>query len=371
MPTDRSASASEARAGAYLEIDLGAIQTNYRLLRDRLDGGECAAVVKADAYGLGADAVAPALWSAGARRFFVALPDEALALRAVLPSAEVYVLGGLFAGAEEDYLAHSLSPVLNSLDEVEAWRRVPAARRLPAALHFDSGMSRLGLPADEAERLLADPALLDGLNISYLMSHLACADEPDHPLNATQLARFRRFAEALSQLKRSFANSSGIFLGPNYRFDLARPGIALYGGNPTPGRENPMKACVRLRSRILQVRDIPAGETVGYGATFTSARPSRIATVAMGYADGYSRHISNRGMAWLGEHCAPIVGRISMDLITLDVSELPAEISMPGALVDMIGKRETIDHVAERAGTIPYEVLTSLGRRYHRTYKEA
>ncbi len=369
MPIDDSTSA-KARAGAYLEIDLGAIQANYRALCQRLGASECAAVVKADAYGLGAARVAPALWEAGARRFFVALPDEALVLRDLLPQAKIYVLGGLFAGAEEDYLGKAIRPVLNSLGEIEAWRRLPADQRPPAALHFDSGNSRLGLPADEAERLIADPDLLAGVEINYLVSHLACADEPAHPQNKAQLQSFLAFSGSFPGLRRSLTNSSGIFLGADYHFDLARPGIALYGGNPTPGKENPMQACVRLRARILQTRDISAGTSVGYGATFTASKPTRVATVAMGYADGYSRHISNCGSAWLAGNQVSVIGRISMDLITLDVSGLPAEISMPGALVDMIGERETIDHVAERAGTIPYEVLTSLGRRYHRTYKE-
>ena len=369
MPIDESTAAG-ARAGAYLQIDLGAIQANYRALRERLGASECAAVVKADAYGLGAAKVGPALWEAGARRFFVALPDEALALRTQLPDAKIYVLGGLFAGAEQDYLSQAISPVLNSLGELEAWRNLPADRRPAAALHLDSGMARLGLPADEAERLIADPALLEGIEIDYLLSHLACADEPAHPLNKAQLQSFQAFCRSFPGLSRSLTNSSGIFLGPDYHFELARPGIALYGGNPTPRKENPMRGCVRLRARVLQIREIPAGTSVGYGATYTAAKPVRVATVAMGYADGYSRHISNQGRAWLAGNPVSVIGRVSMDLITLDVSGLPAEISMPGALVDMIGERETIDHVAERAGTIPYEVLTSLGRRYHRAYEE-
>ena len=369
MPTERAA--ANARAGAYLEVDLKAIQENYRRLKSRLGRAECAAVIKADAYGLGATQVGPALWAAGARRFFVALPDEAIALRKVLPTAQVYVLGGLFGGAERDYLAHGICPVLNSLSEIAAWRALPRAERPPAALHFDSGISRLGLPADEAARLIEDPTLLRGIEIGCVMSHLACAEEPDHPLNQRQRQTFLAFSRAFPGLTLSLANSSGVFLGPDYHFDLARPGIALYGGNPTPGSENPMTSCIRLRSRVLQVRDIAPGESVGYGASFTATQPTRIATVAIGYADGYSRYLSNAGRLWLAEYCAPIVGRISMDLITLDVSELPADISMPGALVDLIGDRETVDDIAERAGTIAYEVLTSLGGRFHRTYKEA
>ncbi len=369
MPTERAA--ANARAGAYLEVDLAAVRENYRRLCDRLGRAECAAVVKADAYGLGVAQVAPALWTAGARRFFVALPDEAIALRKVLPTAQVYVLGGLFGGAERDYLAHGICPVLNSLAEIEAWRALPPAERPPAAIHFDSGLSRLGLPANEARRLIDDPSLLQGVEIGCLISHLACAEDTAHPLNPRQQAAFSEFCSSFPGMRRSLANSSGIFLGSEYHFDIARPGVALYGGNPTPGRENPMASCIRLRSRILQVRDIGRGESVGYGATFTATRPTRIATLAMGYADGYSRYLSNIGKLWLADYCAPIVGRISMDLITLDVSELPADISMPGALVDLIGDRETVDDIAERAGTIPYEVLTSLGRRFHRTYKEA
>ena len=369
MPTERAA--AHARAGAYLEVDLSAIQENYRRLSGRLGRAECAAVVKADAYGLGVAKVAPALWAAGARRFFVALPDEAIAVRKVLPTAQVFVLGGLFGGAERDYLAHGICPVLNSLGEIAAWRALPPAERPPAAIQFDSGLSRLGLPADEAARLIEDPSLLVGIELGFLMSHLACAEEQEHPLNSRQRQAFSDFCRRFPRMRRSFANSSGIFLGPEYHFDIARPGVALYGGNPTPGCENPMASCIRLRSRILQVRDIARGESVGYGATFTATQPTRIATVATGYADGYSRYLSNIGRLWLADYCVPIVGRISMDLITLDVSGLPADISMPGALVDLIGDRETVDDIAEKAGTIAYEVLTSLGGRFHRTYKEA
>ncbi len=360
-----------ARAAAVLTIDLGALAENYRRLCRELDGVPCAAVVKADGYGLGLARVAPALFRAGTRSFFVAQLGEAIALREAVPEAvEIYVLNGLAAGPAAEFQAHRARPVFNSLGEVEAWRRAAAAAgtTLPAALHLDTGMSRLGLPEDELETLAAEPERLDGVELSHVMSHLACADEPGHPLNADQLARFRAARARLPAAPASFANSSGIFLGAEYHFDLGRPGVALYGVNPTPGRPNPMCQVVRLQGKILQVREIDAPRTVGYGATHRAAGPTRVATVAVGYADGYLRSLSNRGSAWLGNQRVPVVGRVSMDLITLDVTGTPPGTARPGAFVDLIGPELPADAVAEAAGTIGYEILTALGRRYHRIY---
>src|SRR5690606_16063815 len=227
---------------------------------------------------------------------------------------------------------------------------------------------RLGLDDDELATLAAAPARLDGVDLQLLMSHLACADQPDHPLNAEQLARFRAARGRLPAMPASLANSSGIFLGPEYRFDMARPGAALYGVNPQPGRPNPMAPVVRLQARILQVRRIDSPRTVGYGATHRAARPSTIATIALGYADGYLRSLSNRGSCLIGEHRVPVVGRISMDLVTLDVTGVPDGLARPGAVVDVIAPDHPVDAVAEEAGTIGYEILTSLGRRYQRRY---
>ncbi|MCH8001964.1 MAG: alanine racemase [Proteobacteria bacterium] len=361
-----------ARAGAILTIDLDAVADNYRRLCAELGAAACAAVVKADAYGLGMARVAPALARAGARTFFVAQLDEATALRAMFPvEVEIYVLNGLGAGPVAEFQAGRVHPVLNSLGEIDAWAAAARAegRALPAAVHIDTGISRLGLPDDELEALAADRGRLAGIDLRYLLSHLACADRPEHPLNAEQLRRFRAARARLPDAPASLANSSGIFLGADYHLDLARPGVALYGVNPTPGQPNPMRQVVRLQGKILQVREIDASRTVGYGATHRAAGPTRIATVAVGYADGYLRSLSNRGSAWLGDRRVPVVGRVSMDLITLDVTGASAEAARPGAFVDLIGADLSTDEVAEAAGTIGYEILTSLGRRYHRVYR--
>jgi len=375
-PTD-GPDADALRYGALLTIDLGAVQENYRRLRARLTGAACAAVVKADGYGLGAAEVGPALARAGARDFFVALPCEGLALRESLaglePAPRIFVLSGFEAGLGPDFRAAGLIPVLNSLGQIAAWRDHALAEgaALPAALHIDSGMSRLGLPPAELDALADDPGRLDGLEQLLVMSHLACSEEAGNPKNREQLALFQAARARLPALPASFANSSGIFLGPEFHFDLARPGVALYGVNPTPGRPNPMVQVVRLQTRILQVREIDAPTTVGYGAAFRAAGPTRIATVAAGYADGYFRSLSGRGTAFLGDIAAPVVGRISMDLITLDVTQVPAQSLHPGALVDLIQPHDGLERLAEEAGTIGYEILTSLGRRYRRVYRSA
>jgi len=358
------------RAGAILGIDLDALAENYGILAAQAASGiGCAAVVKADAYGLGVDRVAASLFAAGCRQFFVAQLEEGIELRGLLPGAEIHVLGGLLPGLENDFQAHRLTPTLNSLGEIEIWaRRARQGNALAADLHVDTGMRRLGLPPDELDRLAREPDRLTGIQLSLLISHLACAEQRDHPLNARQLADFRLARDRLPAAPASFANSSGIFLGADYHFDLLRPGVALYGANPTPDRKNPMRPVVRLRSRIWQVRNAGPGETVGYGATHEVTEPTRIATVALGYGDGHPRALSNRGEVYVGGQAAPVIGRISMDSTTVDVSGLPEDRVRPGTLVDVIGPNNPIDAVAASAGTVAYELLTQLGRRYHRTY---
>ena len=359
------------RAGAILSIDLDALAENYGILAGQAARGiGCAAVVKADAYGLGVERVAPVLIAAGCRQFFVAQLEEGIQLRGLLPEAEVHVLGGLLPGLESDFEAHGLTPTLNSLGEIEIWAR--HARRqeqsLAADLHVDTGMRRLGLPPDELDRLAGEPERLAGIDVALLISHLACAEQRDHALNAGQLADFRQARDRLPPAPASFANSSGIFLGPDYHFDLLRPGVALYGANPTPDRETPMRPVVRLQGRIWQVRDARPGETVGYGATYEVTEPTRIATLALGYGDGHPRALGSRGEVFVGGQAAPVIGRISMDSTTIDVSGLPEGQVRPGTLVDVIGPNNPIDAVAASAGTVAYELLTNLGRRYHRTY---
>lgn len=335
---DAALAGAPAQAAGVLLVDRAAIADNYRSLKAAFLEKAVAAVVKADGYGLGAEEVVPALVKAGARSFFVAQLDEALKLRPLLdrchPAIALYVLNGLMPGSEALFADNTILPVLNSLGEIAAWGAF--ARRRETAL----------------------PAAV----------HLACAEDADDPMNARQLAYLRQALTALPRTPVSFCNSSGIFLGRDYHFDLGRPGVALYGGNPTPAAPNPMRPVVRLLARILQIRAIDAPQTVGYGATHRATGPARIATVAAGYADGYLRSISSRGHAWVAGHRVPVVGRVSMDLLALDVTEVAAEAVRPGDWAELLNAEQTVDALAAEAGTISYEILTSLGARYHRVY---
>ncbi len=362
---------TEARAGAVLEIDLGAIVANWCSLCTRHPSGPVAGVVKADAYGLGAREVAPALYAAGCRHFFVALLDEALAVRPLVPGAMLSVLNGLGPGAAAEYIAKDITPVLGSLAEIEAWTEAAraAGRNLPAILHIDTGMSRLGLSAAELARLKGEPGRLASIALRYVMTHLVSSEMADDALNEEQLQRFAAACAGLPAAPRSVANSSGIFLGRGWGSDLARPGAALYGINPTPDRPNPMRLAVGLRARVLAVRHLEPGDSVGYNATWRAPRPSRIATAAIGYADGWHRALSNRGAAIFDGRTVPLVGRVSMDLTTFDVTEHPRV--QPGEWLELIGPAQTPDDVAALAGTNAYEILTSLGRRFHRIYRPA
>jgi alanine racemase len=364
------------RAGAILTVDLGAIAANWRGLRDagRAQGRpiDCAAVLKADAYGTGATVVGPRLAAEGCRQFFVAHIDEGIALRGVVPDHPIYVLNGLLSGTEADFVEFGLTPVLNHLGQLNAWRAAAQrySRPLDAVIHIDTGMHRLGLAPEEAQMLAGERGRLRGLRLALLMSHLVVSEEPNNPINGEQLSRFRSFVRTMPGAPASLANSSGIFLGPDYHFDLLRPGAALYGINPTPGRPNPMLTTVTLRARVLQVRRIDALQTVGYGAAWRSARPSRVATIALGYADGYFRTLINRTHVHLAGHKVPVIGRISMDLVTIDVTDVPEADSQPGALVEVLGPHLTADDLAEHARTNAYEVMTALGRRYARLYHD-
>jgi alanine racemase len=371
-----AAQAHTRRAGAILTVDLGAIAANWRGLRDAGRAGgrpiDCAAVLKADAYGTGATVVGPRLAAEGCRHFFVAHLDEAISLRGVVPDHPIYVLNGLLPGTEPDFVEYGLTPVLNHLGQLNAWRAAAQrySRPLDAVIHIDTGMHRLGLSPEEAQLLAAERGRLRGLRLALLMSHLVVSEEPNNPINGEQLSRFRNFVRTMPGAPASLANSSGIFLGPDYHFDLLRPGAALYGINPTPGRPNPMLTTVTLRARVLQVRRIDALQTVGYGAAWRSARPSRVATIALGYADGYFRTLINRTHVHLAGHKVAVIGRISMDLVTIDVTDVPEADSQPGALVEVLGPHLSADDLAEHARTNAYEVMTALGRRYARLYHE-
>ncbi len=354
---------------ALLEIDLDAIAANWRAL-DEMHAGATAGVVKADAYGLGAAHVAPKLLATGCRHFFTAHLSEALAIRPLLPGAMLAVLNGLLPGEEAEFSTGNIVPVCGALHELAVWRE-EALRRglvLPVILHVDTGMARLGLSAPELLALREDASLLAGLRVEYVMTHLACADIPDHPMNAAQAAAFAAALLQFPGVKTSFANSSGMFLGPGYDSDLARTGAALYGIDPSPGRgtKNPMRPVLRLSAPILDIHEVQPGETVGYGGDWTARRPSRIATLGVGYADGYHRALGNRATAYFDATPVPLVGRVSMDLTTFDITDLPG--LKPGDRLTLVGAQHGPDELALQAGTSGYEILTSLGRRYQRRY---
>jgi alanine racemase len=359
-----------ARAGAVLEIDLAAIAENWRRIAARLrPGTSCAAVVKADAYGLGMARVAPHLAAAGCRLLFVATIDEGIALRRCLPNVEIAVLDGLLPGTGGEFRRANLIPVLNALDEIAAWRGSTGTRGLPAMIHVDTGMSRLGLTRQDLAVIARSPGMLAGLPLRAILSHLACADDAAHPHNAAQLSAFRAALAQLPPAPAGLAAGSGVYLGADYHFDFVRPGAVLYGVNPLASGPNPMAQVIRLKGRILQVRDVDRGETVGYGAAHRMDRPGRIATVAVGYADGWLRSASHRGSAGIAGRRVPLVGRISMDLMTFDVTGIDPALARPGSFVDLIDESYGVDAVAAAAGTIGYEILTTLGRRYHRLYR--
>src|SRR5665213_3502581 len=367
--------AATAAATGVLTIDLDAIIANWRKLEKTAVPAECAAVIKADAYGCGVDRVARALAGAGCKSFFVATLGEARAARAALPSAAIYVLDGFFQNCGDAYAQIDARPVIGDLNELAEWdvfcRRSGWAGG--AAIHIDTGMNRLGLSITEAQGIV--PRMNAGDHgITLVMSHLACAEHLHHPLNAKQLAAFREIAGHYSGVPASLSNSSGVFLGAQFQFDLVRPGAALYGINPTPEADNPMQPVVELRARIAQIRNLERGETVGYGATWTTRRPTRLAIVSAGYADGYFRAGSSndgtRGadVVVAGKRC-PVAGRISMDLMAVDITDLPHIAARRGDMVTLIGEGITVDELAHHFGTIGYEVLTSLGQRYQRIYK--
>jgi len=356
------------RVGAVLEIDLGAIVANWRLLAQKAAPAACAAVVKANGYGLGAARVARALSAAGCTRFFVATLDEGIALRKALgPTAEIAVFNGPMPGAASEFAAAQLTPVLNDPGQIDAWAALPSEDRPRPLVHVDTGMSRLGLSAAEFADSITRIKKLDAAG---LISHLACADTPTHPHNATQRERFLAARQLLPHLKASLAASSGIFLGAEFHFDEVRPGAALYGVNPVPGSVNPMRPVVRLAAKIIQLRKIDSGEAVGYGAAHVMDKPGMLATAAIGYADGWPRSLSHRGCGWLAGKRVPLLGRISMDLATFDVSDVPPSELYPGNMIELIGAHYGVDDAAADAGTIGYEILTALGARYHRVYRE-
>jgi alanine racemase len=374
-PTVPIRDASEAESGAWLTIDLGAIAANWRLLNGRISPAECAAVVKSDAYGCGIEPVTKALSRAGCKTFFVADLAEARRVRAVALNAVIYVLKGLMPETASAYAELRAQPVINSLVEFAEWDAFVRTSKWDggAALHVDTGMNRLGIGVEEAAAL-SPRAQTENHGITLLMSHLASAEVPEHPLNDQQIRAFREIRMMFRGISASLANSSGIFLGPAAYADLVRPGIALYGGNPTPGQPNPMRSVIELKGRILQVREVKRGDTVGYGATWAAKRTTRLAIISVGYADGYLHAASAANELRGGEvvvsgQLCPLAGRISMDLIAVDITDLAGP-ARRGDIVTLIGGAIGIDELAKYAGTISYEILTSVGRRGNRIYRD-
>ena len=366
---------------AILTIDLDALGDNWRALAARAAPAECGAAVKADAYGCGIEAAVPALARAGCRTFFVAHLSEGRRARAALTETgqggRIFVLNGFHpdASSVSDYREHRLDAVIGSAEDLAAWQDARAgwsgADRPVCALHVDTGMNRLGFPVDDARRL--SRSSLDAAGMAFVMSHLVSAEEPADPINARQIASFDQARDgALGGFPASLSNSSGLFLAEAPFYDLVRPGYALYGGNPTPGRPNPMRPVVSLQARILQLRDVPAGATAGYNGRWTAARPSRLATIGLGYADGIpigGSGIDGRGASVFvdGIPC-PLVGRISMDLTIADVTDVPADRVRTAAMVEWLGPEVDVDALARSCGTIGYEILVNLGRRHRRHY---
>jgi alanine racemase len=366
----------EAESGGLLTIDLAAIAANWKRLYGMTVPVECAGVVKANAYGCGIEQVVPALKKVGCRTFFVADIQEARRVRTLAPEAVVYVLNGLMPGTAPAFADANLRPVINSTTELAEWDAFVAANNWQggAALHVDTGMNRLGLTPEEAVAIVPR-VQAEGHGFKLLMSHFACAEIPDHPMNDRQIRLFREIRILFRGVPSSLANSAGIFLGGMAHCDLVRPGIALFGGNPVPGQKNVMRPVVELKVRITQVREVKKGDTVGYGASWTAARPTRLAILAAGYGDGYFRAAAATktkppaNVIVAGRQC-PLIGRVSMDLLAVDVTDLPNGVARRGEFATLIGGEIGVDELGAACGTIGYEILTNLGKRYHRVYRD-
>jgi len=363
-----------------LTVNLAAIADNWRDMAKRSGKARAAGVVKADAYGLGIEDVGQTLYHAGARDFFVAVPAEGATLRAYAPEARIFVLSGIWPGQEEVFFENDLVPVIASEEQLAFWMSVLSERGdYPCALQIDTGFNRLGLPVADALALASDVSRPASFSPVLVLSHLACGDDPASPMNRQQLESFRQVSAAFEGIESSLSASAGIFLGPDYHFDLTRPGIALYGGEAVNGVANPMRPVVKAEARVLMVREAKAGETVSYGGTLRLARDSRLAIASVGYADGWLRNLSGTGVALRGTgiagasafiagHKIPVAGRVTMDLTIFDVTDLPKDAVRAGDYVELFGPNNPFDDVARAAGTIGYELLTGLGLRYERAY---
>lgn len=367
-------------APSRLTIDLDALAENWRMLARASGKARTGAAVKGDGYGLGIEAVVPALYDAGCRDMFVATPDEGMLARQFAPEARIFVLAGVWPGVEAQFFSHDLVPVLVSEEQIACWSNAVAFdEERPCALMVDTGMNRLGLSVDEALALAGDPTRPASFSPVLLLSHLACASDPSHPLNRQQLQSFQTLAKAYEGVDSSLANSAGIQLGAEYHFDLTRPGIAIYGGEAIDGVRNPALPVMTAETRILQIRHAKAGEPVSYGATHVLTRDSRLAIVSTGYADGYHRSMSGSGIplrqevrqggfGFVAGRRVPVAGRITMDLTIFDVTDVPEAEVRAGDYIELFGRNIPVDEAARAGGTIGYELLTSLGNRYQRAY---
>ena len=367
-------------AGAKLTIDLDALAANWKSLDQRSGAAECGAAVKGNGYGIGLEQAVGALTAAGCRTFFVALPDEGIRARQVSDGARIFVLNGLMKGAGDELLRHNLLPVLGSVEETVEWRELAGrhGRPLPAALHVDTGMNRLGMSESEARSLVSDSDNFKGVNLQLIVSHLACGSTPDHSLNVCQQSVFRNIRDIFPAIHGSLANSAGIFLGSGYHHDLVRPGISLYGGAALDDhlRSNPMRPVVKVEARILQIRTVPTGEGIGYGSAECAKRDSKVAIVGAGYADGYHRRAGSsdteRGaFGYFRQQKVPVIGRVSMDLTAFDITDCLETRPERGDWITMLGGDAALGAVAACAQTIDYELLTGLGSRYSRHYISA
>ena len=369
--------------GARLVIDLGALADNWRMMRDRSLPARCAAVVKADGYGLGIEQVVATLYHAGCRDFFVATAKEGLATRQLAEDARIYVMNCILPGIEADCRSGDLVPVLASMEHVALWTQSCIANGAhPCALQIDTGMNRLGITVEEAETLFMDVTRPAGFSPVLIMSHLSCGDEPDHEMNRHQLDQFTSIANAFPDIDTSLSNSAGVFLGDPHLFNLTRPGIALYGGRASPEGEKHVKPVVTAQSRIITIRHAKTGEAVSYGAAHRLTRATKIAVCSIGYADGYLRSLSGAGTAlrrtgspgafgYVAGFRVPVIGRVTMDLTMFDITDVPDGLVKSGDFIELFGTNISLDEVAEAADTIGYEILTSMGNRYRRHYLDA
>jgi alanine racemase len=355
---------------SHLTINLAAIGRNYTKLQRQLGKVECRAVVKADAYGLGLAQVCPALFEAGCEKFYVATLEEALTLRKLLPTITIFLLHGMLPGQAEILARNRIVPVLNDFYQIELWQAHAKliGKKLPAALHIDTGLCRIGLEFDDYPAILAKPETLEGIEIDHVMTHLSCSRDPSHPKNYEQLLMAQRLQALWPSKPFSLSSSGGMFISPDYYFDIIRAGCSLYGIAPTSAHKHEMESVITLTSRLVQIRSITKAQPVGYGGSYMANPGDKIAVAAIGYADGYMRNLANKGYAYIGEYKAPVVGVVSMDMVALDVTHVPSPLLYPGAAIELLGPNVLFNDVLDSTSSTGYEILTRLGIRVKRHY---